>query len=82
MFNCLLEHGCADLSSRMDSGGYSSVAVAGGSFGDIWRGKLNDRTEVAIKCIRFHTIAEDDIKGRKVRFYHQSHCYSSSQYIV
>ncbi|KAF8596176.1 WD40 repeat-like protein [Ceratobasidium sp. AG-I] len=65
MFDCLLAHGCTDLSLRMDSHGYSSIAVAGGAFGDIWRGKLSDGTEVAIKCLRFHAIAEDDIKGRK-----------------
>lgn len=66
MFDCLIEHGCTDLSLRMDPRKYSSVAMAGGSFGDIWRGILRDGTEVAIKCLRFHSIAEDDTKGRKV----------------
>lgn len=68
MFNCLLKHGCVDLSSSMDPNQYSSVAVAGGSFGDIWRGMLRDGTEVAIKCLRFHVIAQDSsTKGLKVR---------------
>ncbi|KAF8596178.1 kinase-like protein, partial [Ceratobasidium sp. AG-I] len=36
-----------------------------GSFGDVWRGRLHDGTEVAIKCLRFHTIEEHDVKGLK-----------------
>lgn len=67
MFECLLEHGCVDFTSQMDSRQYSSTAISGGSFGDVWRGRLHDGTEVAIKCLRFHTMAEDDVKGLKVR---------------
>ncbi|KAF8593515.1 kinase-like protein [Ceratobasidium sp. AG-I] len=65
MFQCLLEHGCADVSSRINPDRYSTTAVAGGSFGDIWASELDDGTKVAIKCLRFHAIAEDQPKGLK-----------------
>jgi hypothetical protein len=66
MFDRLLEHGCVDLSSSMDSAQYSSAAIDSGAFGDIWRGKMNDGTEVAIKSLRLHTIITGDGKGLKV----------------
>ncbi|KAF8598370.1 WD40 repeat-like protein [Ceratobasidium sp. AG-I] len=65
MFECLLQHGCFDLSSIIDPEQYSSSAVAGGSFGDIWRGKTRNGIEVAVKALRFHVIAEDGAKGLK-----------------
>lgn len=67
MFECLLEHGCVDLSSSIDPEQYSSVVVAGGSFGDIWRGKMLNGVEVAVKSLRFHLIAADNVKPLKVR---------------
>lgn len=66
MFDCLLEHGCDDFTSRMDPNQYSSMATAGGSFGDVWKGMLLNGRQVAIKCLRFHSIAEDRPKGLKV----------------
>lgn len=66
MFKCLLQHGCLDLSLIIDPNQYSSTAIAGGSFGDIWRGRTHSGAEVAIKSLRFHVIAEDGAKGLKV----------------
>ncbi|KAF8602308.1 kinase-like protein [Ceratobasidium sp. AG-I] len=65
MFECLLRHGCADLSSRIDPDRYSSAAFAGGSFGDIWRGRLFNGEMIAVKCLRFHIIKEDGGKSLK-----------------
>ncbi|KAG8700534.1 hypothetical protein FRC08_004648, partial [Ceratobasidium sp. 394] len=59
MFDCLLQHGCADLSLHMDDNRTSSIAVAGGAFGDIYRGGLLDGTDVAIKALRHHVLAND-----------------------
>lgn len=67
MFDRLVLHGCIDLSSFIDPDKYSQAAIAGGSFGDIWRGKLFTGDEIAIKCLRFHTLVEDGPKGLKVR---------------
>lgn len=67
MFECLKLHGCIDLSSSIDPDKYSLAAIAGGSFGDIWLGKLLTGEPIAIKCLRFHTLVEDGPRGLKVR---------------
>lgn len=67
MFECLLRHGCTDLSLLIDPNQYFVAAIAGGSFGDIWRGRLLNGDMIAIKCLRFHTIKEDGGKSLKVR---------------
>ncbi|KDN35716.1 hypothetical protein RSAG8_11339, partial [Rhizoctonia solani AG-8 WAC10335] len=56
MFQRLLEHGCDDLTSRIDPGKYSSCRVAQGGFGDIWQGQLQDGMHVAVKVLRFALI--------------------------
>lgn len=50
----------------MDPAKLSSTAIAGGGFGDVWKGKLISGEMVAIKCLRFSTIVEDRPKGLKV----------------
>ncbi|KAF8596192.1 kinase-like protein [Ceratobasidium sp. AG-I] len=49
----------------MDYGEHSLVPVAGGGFGDVWKGKLINGEQVAIKCLRFTTIVEERSKGLK-----------------
>ncbi|KAG9090404.1 hypothetical protein FRC06_001105 [Ceratobasidium sp. 370] len=58
MFDCLLQHGCTDLSPRVDLSEQPSMAIAGGGFGDVYRGQLRDGTAVAIKALRNHIIAQ------------------------
>ncbi|KAF8607450.1 kinase-like protein [Ceratobasidium sp. AG-I] len=65
MFQCLTEHGCADVSSRINHDRHSTTAAAGGSFGDIWIGEMDGGVKIAIKCYRFHTITIDCPKGLK-----------------
>ena len=67
MFDCLVQHRCADLSSLMDPNGYSSSAIATGGFGDVWQGRMQNGILVAVKCLRLHTILRGDQKGMKVR---------------
>ncbi|KAG8711786.1 hypothetical protein FRC09_020409 [Ceratobasidium sp. 395] len=59
MFDCLLHHGCSDLSSQIDFSGNSSIAIAGGGFGDIYRWELLNGTPVAIKTLRHHVLLRD-----------------------
>jgi hypothetical protein len=66
MFECLVEHGCPDLTSAVNPHRFSSGMLMGGSFGDIWKGSLYDGTDVAIKMWRFTLIAEDGEKSLKV----------------
>ncbi|CAE6512586.1 unnamed protein product [Rhizoctonia solani] len=67
VFDQLVAHGCADLSSSMDPNKYSDRSIAGGAFADIWKGSLRDGTEVAIKVWRFDDIdiSEDGPKKLK-----------------
>lgn len=64
-FEYLTRHGCSNLSSRLDPLGCSPQALAGGRFGDVWRGKLIDGTQVAIKSLRLHA-ASHGAKSIKV----------------
>ncbi|KEP46220.1 tyrosine kinase domain protein [Rhizoctonia solani 123E] len=52
MFQLLFEHGCKDLSSQIDPAGCSEYPVGGGGYGDIYKGKTQDGTDVAIKVLR------------------------------
>jgi hypothetical protein len=65
-FRCLLDHGCPDLTLKLDGTLCSRPAFAGGAFGDVWQGTLNNNTSVAIKCLRFNALPEECIKDIKV----------------
>ncbi|KAF8602271.1 kinase-like protein [Ceratobasidium sp. AG-I] len=79
VFECLLRHGCIDISSDLDHTKHSSIAVAGGSFGDIWQGKLVSGEKVAIKCLRFTTIVEDQPKSLK-RLMRETYMWSKAKH--
>lgn len=66
MLQCLVDHGCVDLSSDMDPDQYSSGLIYGGGSGDIWKGKLYDGTVVAIKMWRFCSVPHNGSKDIKV----------------
>ncbi|KAG8727476.1 hypothetical protein FRC11_013082, partial [Ceratobasidium sp. 423] len=65
IFKHLVKRGCRDLTSAIDANHFSSEVVACGNFGDIWRGKLNDGTEVAIKVWRLTWLTTDKQKSLK-----------------
>ncbi|KAG8796124.1 hypothetical protein FRC12_004321 [Ceratobasidium sp. 428] len=64
-FSYLVHHGCADLTTRLDISSCPEAALSGGRFGDVWRGNLRDGIEVAIKCLRLHTV--DDVRCKVVK---------------
>lgn len=66
MLECLVEHGCLDLTSAINQQATSSGWVTGGSFGDIYSGKLHNGTDIAIKVLRFANLTEDKRKSLKV----------------
>lgn len=66
MFECLVTHGCTDLTSLINNDGRSSSVIASGGFGDVRRVILNDGTLVAVKTLRLHILLEDDAKAKKV----------------
>ena len=66
MFDCLIDAGCTDLSSQMNTSQDTARIVSGGGFGDIWRGELNDGTTVAIKAWRTDALEQCRYKALKV----------------
>ncbi|CUA73218.1 hypothetical protein RSOLAG22IIIB_10621 [Rhizoctonia solani] len=65
MFDRLLHHGCVDLSSQMDPEQASAAIMNGGGFGDIWKGKLYNGNQVAIKAWRSYMIEQCEYKTLK-----------------
>lgn len=63
-------HGCPDITGDIDLSQCSSKPIAGGGFGDIYRGALQSGAQVAIKCPRVYL--DDNQKNRdalKVRIF-------------
>ncbi|EUC66020.1 tyrosine kinase catalytic domain protein [Rhizoctonia solani AG-3 Rhs1AP] len=48
----LYEHGCKDATRFIDHTKYSSYPVSYGGFGEVYRGKLKDGSQIALKCLR------------------------------
>ncbi|QRV78828.1 WD repeat-containing protein [Ceratobasidium sp. AG-Ba] len=65
-FSYLLNQGCSDLTPKVAPSGCTEAALSGGRFGDVWCGRLDSGTEVAIKCLRLHTISDINPKAIKV----------------
>lgn len=63
MLECLVEHGCLDLTTTINQ--TSPGLVVGGGFGDIYSGKLRNGTDIAIKVWRFVTVTESEGKSLK-----------------
>lgn len=66
MFECLVQHGCPDISASIDRGQYSSSPVANGGFGEVWRVQISTGLVLAVKTLRFRTLLEGDDKAAKV----------------
>ncbi|CUA67873.1 WD repeat-containing protein 5 homolog [Dictyostelium discoideum] [Rhizoctonia solani] len=50
MFDCLIGHGCIDVSSNMSTVQEAAMVVSGGGFGDIWMCHTYDGMKVAVKA--------------------------------
>ncbi|CAE6411010.1 unnamed protein product [Rhizoctonia solani] len=80
IFDHLVKRGCQDLTSAIDSNHFSSEVVACGNFGDIWKGKLNDGTDVAIKVWRLTWLTTDKQKSLK-RLMRELYNWSKAKHI-
>ncbi|KAG8728367.1 hypothetical protein FRC11_011207, partial [Ceratobasidium sp. 423] len=68
MLQELLEHGCTDLSSQIDPNGYSKHPKHGGGYGDIYKGKMRDGRDIAVKIWRrFSNVDPSNIMKRSMR---------------
>ncbi|KAL5640518.1 hypothetical protein ACGC1H_007686 [Rhizoctonia solani] len=63
VFQRLVQHGCIDLTQLIDHKKYSSCRVAEGAFGDVWKGELQDGTNVAVKVLRYALMADNGGKN-------------------
>ena len=71
MFECLVQHGCTDLSSLLSDDQYSELPIENGGFGDVWRVTLSDgmligSTVLAVKTLRLKPLLEGNNKAAKV----------------
>lgn len=57
------EHGCEDITELLDMTTASEWPISSGGFGDIYKVKLHDHTEVAVKTTRIHVTSASE--GRK-----------------
>lgn len=80
MFECLVNHGCPDLTSSIDAGRRSSSAIASRGFGDVRCVTLEDGTFVALKILRLRILLEDDDEAAKGDSMFKFHNISSESY--
>lgn len=66
MFECLVKHGCVDMSSSLDTSRRSITVIASGGFGDVWQVNTTDGSLVAVKTLRLQTFLQGNDKGAKV----------------
>ncbi|CAE6503450.1 unnamed protein product [Rhizoctonia solani] len=65
IFDQLVEHGCTDMTPTIDPNGYSTGAIYTGGLDDVWKGRLVDGIEVAVKTWRFRCMSQEDPKELK-----------------
>ncbi|CAE6479193.1 unnamed protein product [Rhizoctonia solani] len=56
-------HGCKNITPYLNRSMSGDNPVAGGGFGDVYRGALNNGTNVGLKCVRLEVDSDDG--GRK-----------------
>lgn len=59
IISILAKIGCHDLTDKVNAFKYTRAPIAGGGLGDIYQGRLDADTLVAIKCARPHTLEID-----------------------
>ncbi|KAG8728627.1 phosphatidylinositol-binding protein scs2 [Ceratobasidium sp. 414] len=48
----LVEHGCQDITEKLDPSAHGEYPVSSGGFGDVYKGRLRDGSPIAIKCMK------------------------------
>ncbi|KAJ1309508.1 hypothetical protein OPQ81_006283 [Rhizoctonia solani] len=76
---CLAQHGCKDITDRVNMRQNDRHVFTRGGFGTIYRGVLDDGQSVAIKCIESFDDHEDPEHGKNMKraareIYVWSHC--------
>ncbi|KAG8697861.1 hypothetical protein FRC08_006266 [Ceratobasidium sp. 394] len=65
VFKHLIDRGCSNFTTKLNMPQFPELPFAGGRFGDVWRGRLTDNTQVAVKCLRAHALKGQPTKSVK-----------------
>ncbi|KAL5636242.1 hypothetical protein ACGC1H_004905 [Rhizoctonia solani] len=57
-------HGCKNITPYLNRSMSGDSPVAGGGFGDVYRGALNNGTDVGLKCVRLEVDSDDGGKKK------------------
>lgn len=63
------DHGCQNITGQLDLDACSTYPLSSGGFGDVYRGKLVDGSQVAIKTMRIHINTNEAQKPLKVLYF-------------
>ncbi|KAF8602917.1 kinase-like protein [Ceratobasidium sp. AG-I] len=77
----LLESGCTDLTKDLDAEGFSNMAISGGGFADVYRGKLRNGLLVAVKCPRWLFAGAEQNRGVLKDVARELHAWSKCKHI-
>ncbi|KAF8601997.1 kinase-like protein [Ceratobasidium sp. AG-I] len=58
-------HGCQNITVRLNPGSFGHYPVSSGGFGDVYRGRLFDKSQVAVKTMRIHVNSDKTHKPLK-----------------
>ncbi|CAE7201382.1 unnamed protein product [Rhizoctonia solani] len=76
----LVEHGCRDLTSLLDPPQSSELSLSNGNFRDVYRGALQDGTQIRLESLRFQAgVAGDGTKLLK-RTAHEIYVWSKCKH--
>ncbi|KAF8602002.1 kinase-like protein [Ceratobasidium sp. AG-I] len=59
-------HGCQNITNRLNPGSFGHYPISTGGFGDVYRGRLFDQSQVAVKTMRIHVNSDETKKPLKV----------------
>ncbi|KAG8756083.1 hypothetical protein FRC12_010689 [Ceratobasidium sp. 428] len=76
----LVNHGCPNISNRLDAIHCNDIPFSRGGFGDVHQGTLLDGTKVALKCLRLY-VSETESNRRALKYAaRELHTWSKCQH--
>ncbi|KAG8699584.1 hypothetical protein FRC08_005212 [Ceratobasidium sp. 394] len=77
----LVDHRCKDVTQYLDLSSCDETPISWGGFGDIYRGRLSDGTQVAIKCARYSIGSHAESRKVLKRSAHELYVWSKYQHL-
>ncbi|KAG9074523.1 hypothetical protein FS749_013922 [Ceratobasidium sp. UAMH 11750] len=76
----LVDHRCKDVTQYLDLSSCDETPISWGGFGDIYRGRLSDGAQVAIKCARYSIGSHAESRKILKRSAHELYVWSKYQH--